>query len=220
MASTIDMARTVPQPHVNRNHLSTSITTFSRTRCGIVAQRVHENDGEVVLRRGPTLAARRRPDRVGRSGPPWPDRSRLVAPSRHRCPRGRDRRGTTGARPDNRCDDAPERPEPAFDLADVVQDRAGDLGPCRIGSALHESTSNCGAVSSILIRQLYPQPAFTGQQVFVDPHLVSTEGGVGRNDVTNRATRCHTFVTGLALLIEPVWPEDAPSGTRPTGAPG
>ncbi len=63
-----------------------------------------------------------RPCRLGHAGA---DRLVVVIGSERRRPR-----------PDERGDDPSERAESALDLADVVKDRPGDLGPGGVGTGL------------------------------------------------------------------------------------
>ena len=70
---------------------------------------------------------------------------------------------THGSRTDNGCNDTAEGAEPTFDLADIVQDCASDLGPARRRSFHDKPLSDERAVSAILIVQLDPEGAFAWQ---------------------------------------------------------
>ena len=64
-----------------------------------------------------------------------------------------------------------ERPEPALDLADVVEERTGDELPRRGGIQLCEPLPDERAVAAVLIAHLRPQPLFARQQPLGHPRL-------------------------------------------------
>jgi hypothetical protein len=65
-----------------------------------------------------------------------------------------------------------ERSQTALDLADIMQDRARDLGIRSVLSQLCEPASNVGTVPPILVALSFPERQFGGRQTFFDPQTI------------------------------------------------
>ena len=90
--------------------------------------------------------------------PPRADRLVLVVAAEALAP-GADRRGH---------DPAP-RAEPGVELADVVQQGPGDLGPARRGAAGEEAPGHLDRVASVGVRQAPPQHRLRGHRASAAP---------------------------------------------------
>ncbi len=126
-----------------------------------------------------------------------------------------------GPSTDQRGRDATEGAEPTLDLADVVEQRAGDLGSRRSPRAWSNRFATPMLWRRSWLLNCTQSARSLGSRWSSAQISSSTLGGVGGSEVTNRALRCHGLVrTWTSVLIAPVWPSGARIGTRPTNDPG